>query len=564
MENIVVIGAVATGLKAAAKARRESGKTRITVLEKGSLISYGACGMPYYVSGEVENMEDLMSTNSGTLRDPSYFKQTKDLDIQINSEVIAIHRSEKTVEVKRLENGMIETLPYDQLVIATGATPVRPPLEGIDLENVFPLWHPQDAENIRKLIREQKIKNVVIIGAGLIGIEMAEAFALNKVQVSIVEMQPQIFPAFLDEEIAKMGEVHLGSQGIQLYLDEKVEKLLGDQKVEKVKTNQREIPADLVILSIGVRPNVQLAKDAGLTIGETGAIWVDEELRTSDPFIFAGGDCVENTHQITRKKIYVPMGSTANKQGRVIGENLFGGHVSFKGVLGTTVVQMLGITAGKSGLSEKDARQQGYDYATALTSGPDKPHYMKSAKPITLKLIVEKATRKILGIQAIGMGEVAKRIDVIASLLTLGGTIDDLFDVDLSYSPPYNSPIDPVVTTANVIMNKLSGEFHGVNSIEAKKKLDQGEALFLDVRSDAECAECLIDGCSNEAFIPIEELRRRIGEVKADCEIIAVCKSGVRGYEAEEILRDAGFESVKVLEGGILAWPYSKKTSHSS
>lgn len=559
MQKIIIIGAVATGLKSAAKARRENAEAQITVLEKGTAISYGSCGMPYYVSGEVKNITDLMSTNSGTLRDSAFFKTTKDFDVEVQSEVIAIHREEKTVEVKRLKDGSIERLPYDQLVIATGASPVRPPLEGIDLENIFPLWHPGDAEKIRKLIEDGKVKNVVIIGAGLIGIEMAEAFVLNNIQVSIVEMQSQIFPAFLDEEIAKIGENHLAEKGVQLYLNEKVEKFIGDQKVEKVKTDQREIPADLVLLAIGARPNIQLAKDAGLKIGETGAIWVDQELKTSDPFIFAGGDCVESTHQISGKKVYVPMGSTANKHGRVIGENLAGAHIKFKGVLGTTAVQLLGLTIGKSGLSEKDAQQQGLDYITALTSGPDKPHYMESAKPISLKLIVEKKTRKILGTQGIGMGEVTKRIDVIASLLTMGATVDDLFDVDLSYAPPYSSPIDPIVATANVVMNKLSGAFHGVRSTDAKKKMNDGKTLFLDVRNAKECSECLIDGCSKISFIPIEELRKRIGEVEKGVEIIAVCSSGVRGYEAEEILRNAGFESVFVLEGGMIAWPYPKK-----
>ncbi len=558
--KILIIGAVAAGLKSASKARREDGKAEITVLEQGKLVSYGACGMPYYVGGEIHDIKELMSTGAGNPRNADYFKKTKNIDVQTETEAVRIDRDKKIVEAKDLKTGELKNYFYDKLVIATGASPVRPPLEGIGLKNIFPLWHPDDAVAIRSGIDAGTFKNAVIIGAGLIGMEMAEALNQQGLNVTIVEMKDQIFPAFLDEEIAAIGHKYLKSKNIQLLTGEKVEKLLGAESVTAVKTDQREIPADLVIMAIGARPNVGLAKEAGLTIGETGAIWVDETMRTSDPDIFAGGDCVESTHMVSGKKVFSPMGSIANKQGRVIGENLLGGKARFKGVAGTVVVKIHDITIGKTGLSEKDAKDQGYDYVTALVAGPDRPHYMKNARPVTLKLIVDSKTQKVLGVQGIGEGEVAKRLDVVASVLNFGGTIDDLFDIDLSYAPPYNSPIDMVATAANAVMNKLAHKFTGISAAEAKAKVEKKEAIFLDVRTPGECQTIGLDWDGQILNIPLGELREKMQGLDKDQEIIAFCKVSQRGYEAQCILREENITNVKVMEGGILAWPYCCKS----
>ena len=558
--KILIIGAVAAGLKSASKARREDGKAEITVLEQGKLVSYGACGMPYYVGGEIHDIKELMSTGAGNPRNADYFKKTKNIDVQTETEAVRIDRDKKIVEAKDLKTGELKNYFYDKLVIATGASPVRPPLEGIGLKNIFPLWHPDDAVAIRSGIDAGTFKNAVIIGAGLIGMEMAEALNQQGLNVTIVEMKDQIFPAFLDEEIAAIGHKYLKSKNIQLLTGEKVEKLLGAESVTAVKTDQREIPADLVIMAIGARPNVGLAKEAGLTIGETGAIWVDETMRTSDPDIFAGGDCVESTHMVSGKKVFSPMGSIANKQGRVIGENLLGGKARFKGVAGTVVVKIHDITIGKTGLSEKDAKDQGYDYVTALVAGPDRPHYMKNARPVTLKLIVDSKTQKVLGVQGIGEGEVAKRLDVVASVLNFGGTIDDLFDIDLSYAPPYNSPIDMVATAANAVMNKLAHKFTGISAAEAKAKVEKKEAIFLDVRTPGECQTIGLDCDGQILNIPLGELREKMQGLDKDQEIIAFCKVSQRGYEAQCILREENITNVKVMEGGILAWPYCCKS----
>ncbi|MDF2873705.1 MAG: npr [Sporomusa sp.] len=456
MQKIVVIGAVAAGLKSAAKIRREVPEAEIIVLEKGSLISYGACGMPFYVGGLIADVSDFVKTSSGALRNPEFFKADKNVDVRIRMLVTAINRGDKTVSARSLETGEETVFPYDKLIIATGATPVKPPLPGIELSGIHQFWHPDDAVAIRSGIDSRQIKNAVVIGAGLVGMEMAEAFKIRGVEVTVIEMQEQVFPAFLDPEVAAPVAKYALANGITLLLGEKVERFDGEGTVTAVVTNRRVIPADVVVLAIGVRPNSELAKTAGLVIGPTGAIAVNEYLATSDPDIYAGGDCAENTNIISGKKVFAPMGSTANKHGRVIGENIGGNRVKFRGVLNTVAVRILDFHVGKTGLTEREAKELGYRYVTATVAAPDKPHYMPGSKSITVKLVVEADSRKVLGAQIFGEGDVAKRIDVMAAALTMAATIDDLFDMDLAYAPPYSSPIDNVAIAANAVMNKLS------------------------------------------------------------------------------------------------------------
>ena len=556
MKKIVVIGGVAAGLKAASKARRNDPQAQITVVERGDIISYGACGMPYYVSGDVAHIDDLMKTPVGVLRSPAYFKNIKNIDVLTQTVALKIDRQAKTVLVKALASGEESLLPYDKLVLGTGASPVRPSLPGIGLGNIYTLWHPHDAEAVRKGLAAGTFKKTVIIGAGLVGMEMAEALKKWNVDVTVVEMQEQVFPAFLDPEIAGVIRKHIEEQGIQVLTGEKVTGFDGVQTVISVETDKRSIPADLVILALGARANAELARDAGLAVGVTGGIAVDDHMRTSDPDIFAGGDCVENTHMISGRKVFAPMGSTANKQGRVIGDNICGGDEVFRGILNTVVVKVMALNVGKTGLSERDAKDLGYEYITVMVSGHDKPHYMPGAKLITVKLIVDVATRKLLGMQAVGEGEVAKRVDVAASVLTLGGTIQDMFDIDLSYAPPYNSPIDNLAAAANSAMNKLAGKFRGITPLQAKEKMTSEKTVFLDVRTPDECKQIRIADCNNVQYIPLGQLRSRLQELDKDGEVVAFCKISVRGYEAECILEGEGFTDVKVIEGGIVAWPF--------
>lgn len=456
MQRIVVIGGVAAGLTAAAKVKRDNPAAQVVVLEKGSLISYGACGMPFYVAGEIPAMANLMMTAQGKLRDQAYFRQDKHIDVRTRSMATDIDRVQKTVEVKNLATAEYSRIPYDQLVLATGAAPFKPAWPGVELANIHPLWHPDDAVAVRTGIEQGLFKRAVIIGAGLIGMEMAEALQRQKLEVTVVEMREQVFPALLDSECAAAVSQYASYNGISILTGAKVERFTGNGAVQAVVTSQRTLPADLVILAVGAGPNVELARAAGLALGEgTGAIAVNEYLQTSDPAIYAGGDCVENTNLVSGQKVFAPMGSTANKHGRVIGGNLCGRKVKFRGVLNTAVVRLMDLNIGKTGLTEREAKQLGYDYVTATVSGHDKPHYMPQPGRLTSKLVVNAQNRQVLGVQILGDGQVDKRIDVIASVLNFAGTVDDLFDIDLAYAPPYSSPIDHVAVAANMIMNKL-------------------------------------------------------------------------------------------------------------
>ena len=563
VRNVVIIGGVAAGLKSAAKVRRGDPKAKITVIERGDLVSYGACGMPYVVSGNVDSIDHLMMTPNGSMRNPSFFKATKNLDILTKTEALRIDRTAKTVLVKDLPSGTESDIPYDKLVIATGSTPVRIPFPGIELGNIFPMWHPYDAQAIRDLLEGRQVKNAVIIGAGLVGIEMAEAFHRWGVNTTIVEMQDHVFPAFLDPEVALSVEKYAQGNGIDIRMQEKVQRFEGDGVVRAVVTDKGTYPADVVVLSVGVKPTVALAREAGLEIGSSGAILVDQNMLTSDPDIYAGGDCAENTHMVSGKKMFVALGSIANKHGRVIGENICGANVKFRGILGTVVVRLLELNVGKTGLTEKEAKAAGYEIVTTMTTGNDRAHYMPESKLLTIKLIADAHSRKVLGIQAFGEGDVAKRIDVVASVLTFGGTIDDLFDVDLSYAPPFNNPIDNAAVAANTLMNKISGKFKGISTIEAKEKLASPKTVFLDVRSPEECKAVRIASCRNVTYIPLAQLRSRMAELGKEDEIVAFCKISLRGYEAECMLEGEGFKDVKVIEGGVVAWPFECEVDDS-
>ena len=556
MKKIVVIGGVAAGLKAAAKARRCDPAALITVVEKGKIISYGACGLPYYVAGDVEDIGRLMATPAGAMRNPAFFKNVKDITVLTETLATAIDRAAKQVRVKNLANGEESVLPYDKLVIATGSRPIKPPLPGGDLANIHQLWHPDDAQAVRAGLERGKFTNAVIIGAGLVGLEMAEALKLWDVNVTIVEMKDQIFPAFLDEEVALAVAKYAGEQGLTVLTEERVERFTGDGAVQAVVTDKRTIPADLVILAAGVKPNVELAQSAGLAIGPSGAIAVDEHMLTSDPDIYAGGDCAENTHIISGEKLFSPMGSTANKHGRVIGENLSGGDARFRGILGTVVVKVMDMTVGKTGLTERDARRLGYEYATVMTGGHDRPHYMPGAKLITVKLIADAKTGRLLGAQAFGEGEVAKRIDVAATAMTMGAKVDDLDAVDHAYAPPYSLPIDSIAVAAHSLLSKVAGRFKGISPLAAKEKMADGKTVFLDVRTPEECKQQGRLPCSGVKYIPLGQLRSRMGELGKDDEIVAFCKISLRGYEASLILEGEDFKNVTVMEGGVNAWPF--------
>jgi len=557
-QRVIVIGGVATGPKAAARLRRLDATANITVIERGDLVSYAGCGTPYYVKGDIAEFGELIETPVGTPRDAAFFRQVKDIHVLTRTLVQTVDREKKMVSVINLDTGEQQELPYDKLVLATGGTPFLPPVPGIDLKHVFTLRSPHDASAIRDAIDSGRAKRAVIVGAGLIGLEMCEALSARGLAVTVVEMFPHMLPGLLDMETAAFLGRHAKAQGIMGVMGERVVGLEGDYQgnVVRVVTDKQSIETDMVVIAVGVRPNDQLARDAGLEVHEKGGIIVNEYMQTSDPDIYAGGDCVLCKHRVSDQMVYVPLGSTANKHGRVIGTNIAGGKETFPGILGTAVAKHCEFNIGCTGLTEKKARELGYNVVTTLSPAPDHAHYYPGAKVIFVKLIVDADTRKVLGVQVVGPGDVAKRVDVIATALGFGATVDDLATLDLGYAPPYSGALDNVIHAANITRNKLDGIAKTISPVEVKAKIDAGdEFVLLDVRGPAEYEAMRIED-PRVKLIPLGKLRASLDQLPKDKEIIAFCKISLRGYEAQCILEGAGFQNVRFMDGGVVGWPY--------
>lgn len=555
--KIVIIGGVATGPKAAARARRIDPDADITIIDKGELFSYAGCGMPFYIEGLIEDVNELMCTPLGVVRDESFFKNAKNVRVLGKTEAIKINRDSKRITVKNLRIDEIQDIEYDKLILATGAHPVTPPIEGIDLARVYQLNNLKDARAIRETL-EKGAKEIVIIGAGLIGLETCGAFVSRGCKVTIVEILDQILPGLLDPTMAALLTNYLKDKGVKILVSEKVTKIEGDEQgyVKKVITDRNEINAEMIIVAVGVRPEAKLAKEAGLKLGDMGGILVNEYLQTNDPNIYAGGDCVENLNLITGINSYVPMGSTANKHGRVIGDNITGGKTTFPGITGTIVFKILNYNVGKTGLGEKHAIDLGYEPITCIRPSPDCAHYHPSTKPFIIKLIVDRKTEKILGGQGLGAGEVVKRIDTLATAIKFGATVKDLVDIDLGYAPPYSTAIDAIAHAANIIRNKIDGLAKGISPIQLKEKIEQNDDfILLDVRTKKEIEKKTFKD-KRVNLIPLGSLRDKLNQLPKEKEIIIYCQSSLRAYEAQRIIEGEGFKDVKFLDGGLLAWPY--------
>ena len=551
-QRIVIIGGVAAGMKTACRLRRLDAAAEITVIERSKNISYGACPLPYYIEGLYDNLDEVRRTPVGVLRDEKFFKNIKGFNVLSQTEALSIDRRNRTVAVKNLSDGSGGNIPYDKLVLATGNTPLLPPLPGIDLPGVLPLKTMEHADQLDKLA--DNATNAVIVGGGLIGLEMAEALTRRGVKVTLVEMQKQVLPNILDYNCAVLVHRELRANGVTLKLEEQLTSIEGDGKVEKVVTNNGSYAADMVLVSIGVRPVVELAEAAGIKLGPTGAIAVDSQMRTNDTDIYAVGDCAESTHIISGEKVYVPLGSTANKHGRVAANNICGQPERFPGILGSLAVRVFDINVGRTGLSVTEAQRCGYVAESMLISSPDIAHLYPGCKPIIIKLVADGRSRKLLGAQVVGPGNIDKRIDVIVTALSMGASVDDLAQFDLCYAPPFAGAMDALLQAANAMRNKLDGLVASMCPSELSQRLKNGEEMvLLDVRTPDEHKEVRIPGA---LLIPLGMLRQRLDEIPRDKLIVPFCKLSLRGYEAQIILQQAGFDNVCYLEGGVLAWPY--------
>jgi len=561
-KRIIVIGGSAAGPKAAAKARRMDEHADITILQKAPDLSMASCGYPYYVGGFFDDRNMLLCTPTGVTRDPLFYLNAKGIVAKTGTEVTKIDPKGKTVTAKNLKTGNEESLPYDKLIITTGSIPKKPPIPGIDLDGITTLQSMQDADYLRKIRDEKKIKKAVVIGGGLIGIETCEALQLAGIEITVIELLPQLL-TFLDWEMAKLVENHVRSNNANVITDNGVAEFLGENgKLTGVKlSNGTELPCELAVVAIGVTPNSALAKDAGLSTGDTGAIIVNEYMQTSDPDIYAAGDCVEIKNLITGKKVHAPYGDLANLEGRVAGENAMQGNsVTFPGTIQTGICKVFEYGAGATGLSEKNARAAGYsDIETVINASPDKPGFMEGLLLVT-KLVADKKSGKILGAQCIGPGDVSKQIAIWATAIKGGLTVEDMVNADLPYAPPFSLAIDHSITAAHIIQNKMKGRMKGISTAEVKKKADAGEKVYLlDARGPDEY-EMMRLGIG-EHLIPLGALRKRLNELPEDknAEIICYCKISLRGYEAARILEGNGWTNVKVMEGGIMAWPYPRE-----
>jgi NADPH-dependent 2,4-dienoyl-CoA reductase/sulfur reductase-like enzyme/rhodanese-related sulfurtransferase len=557
-QRVLVIGGTACGPKAAARIKRLNPETEVTLLESSETLSFGACGMPYYVEGLFDDIETLIETPVGVKRTAEFFERSKSVHVHTKTEAVRIDREKQEVTAKKVDSGEEIAFPYDKLVLATGARAVRPPIQGVNLENIWTMKVSQDAVTLSQAIDTQKAQRAVIVGAGLIGLEMAEALNRRGLEVTVVEMFDQILPQLLDKELAMLGAKHLQAKGVHLKLSTTVSAFSGNGKVQEVSLGSETIPADIVLVSAGVKQNDELAREAGLACHPRGGITINNFCQTSDPAIYAGGDCVLNEylHPLLRSPLYIPLGSTANKHGRVIADNICGKATPFPGIKGTSICKVFDYTFARTGLSETSARQEGHDVETFLCTSPDRPHYYPGNAPLAIKLVSCRRSRRVLGAQVVGPGDAAKRIDVAASAIAFKATLDDLANIDLSYAPPFSPPLDPLTVAAYGLNNKLDGLARGIGPLEAKQWLDENpDLLLLDVRTPQEREAMWLDD-PRVKHLPLGQLKERVDELPRDRDILAFCKVSMRGYEAQRILQGLGFDRIWFIEGGLVGWPY--------
>lgn len=536
----LIIGGVAGGATAAARLRRIDENAEIILFEKGKHISFANCGLPYYIGNTIEQREALF------LQTPTSFGDRFNVDVRNNQEVISIDPNKKSVQVKRA-NGKIYEETYDKLLLSPGANPFIPKIEGVDSEGIFTLRNVEDTDNIKNYAITHKIKQAVVIGAGFIGLEMVENLHHLGIQVSIVEMANQLMPT-LDYEMAAFLKMEMVSQHVKMHLGTSATRFYKENnKLQISLSNGETLSADMVILSVGVRPNTALAQSAGIKLGITGGIWVDEYLQTSVPDIYAVGDVIEYPHPITRKPWLNFLANPANRQGRIVADNIvWGNKISYEGAIGTAIAKVFNMTAASTGLSEKKLQQEQIPYLTSITHSNSHAGYYPNAQMMALKLTFSPESGKIFGAQIVGYDGVDKRIDQIALLIKNGGTIHDLTLVEHAYAPPFSSAKDPVAIAGYVACNIYDGLMPTITWRDlAEQKLPEG--TLIDVRTLQEFTEGAIP---NAIHIPVDELRERLDEIPEDKPIYLYCGVGLRGYVALKILTQSGFKNVYNLSGG--------------
>ncbi|EQK43114.1 pyridine nucleotide-disulfide oxidoreductase family protein [[Clostridium] bifermentans ATCC 638] len=532
--NVLVIGGVAAGTKTAAKLKRENRDFNVTLITKGENISYAGCGLPYYVGGVIEDKSDLI------VNTPKSFSDLTQVEVKTSVEALEIDRDKKIVRAVDLKNNKEINLNYDKLVIATGADPVKPPIEGIDLEGVFYMRTPDDAIAVREVVETNNVKRAVVVGGGFIGLEVAENLHEMGVKTTLVEAMDHIMPGF-DAEVSSYVENELIENGIMVLTGERLTSIEGNEKVSKVRTDKRAMKVDMIVMSVGIRANSNIAETCGLELETNKTIKVNEYMQTNDEDIYAVGDCVTVKNILSGKAAWSPMGSSANKEGRCLAKTLAGKKTEFNGVLGTGIVKLLNLNAARTGLTEKEALNLGYNVESILVPIDDKAHYYPDSKTIIIKLISDKDNKKVLGAQVFGEGNVDKHIDVVSTAITFNATVNDLQNLDLAYAPPFSTAINPISHAANVLLNKIDGD---VKTIRYEDFLENQESYKLaDVNKTPQ-----LEGVT---YIDLAQLNGKLDEFELDDKILLVCARGKRAYLAYNRMKHFGYKDVQVLEGGL-------------
>ena len=535
----VIVGGVAGGATAAARLRRVDETADILLLEKGPHISYANCGLPYYIGGVIAERDKLL------VQTPEAFGKRFRIDVRVKNEVLAINAKVKTLTIRNADGKEYEEA-YDKLLLSPGANPVKPPLEGIDSEGIFTLRNVEDTDRIKAYVTGKQVKRAVVVGAGFIGLEMAENLHHAGIAVSVVEMGNQVM-APIDFSMAAHIHQHLIQKGVSLYLEEGVTHFQRtEQGIIVYLKSGKTIVADMVLLSIGVRPATALAQQAGLKLGETGGIWVDEHLETSEKDIYAVGDAIEYPHPLTGKPWLNYLANPANRQGRIVADNMaLGNTVSYEGAIGTSIAKVFDMTVASTGLAAKRLKQWGMEYQSSVTHSSSHAGYYPNALPITLKLTFHPRTGKLYGAQCVGYEGVDKRIDQIAGLIKRGGTVYDLMETEHAYAPPFSSAKDPVAIAGYVASNIVGGAMPAISWRELLEKKEQ--VVLVDTRTAEEFSFGTIPGALN---IPLDEMRERLAEIPADKPVVLFCAVGLRGYLAQRILMGRGYRDVRNLMGG--------------
>lgn len=532
--KVLVLGGVAAGTKIAAKLMREDRANEVIVLNKGKNISYAGCGLPYYVGHVIENKEELI------VNTPLKYEKLTGVKVLTEVEAINVEPEAKKVTAVDLKTQETKEYTYDKLVIAVGASPVKPPIEGCDLENVFFMRTPEDAIRLRETIDGGGIKKAVVVGAGYIGLEIAENLKTLGVRPFVLDMAPQILAPGFDKEMADYAEGKLSESGIPVVTGVAVTAIEGNGKVEKVVTSKKSYKADLVVLSAGIRPNTAFLKDTGLEMFK-GTILTNEYGETNLPDIYAAGDCAMVHNAITGKAAWSPMGSTANIAGRVIAQNMMGAKISYRGTLGTAVCKLPGINVGRTGLTEVQAKEEGFDPISVVTIVDEKAHYYPGAGLLAVKMIADRKTERLLGVQVVGDGAVDKVVDIAVTGIMLKGTLTQLSDLDFAYAPPFSTAIHPFAHTLNVLKNKLQGKFETFTPAEYADGAAEGYRL-IDVS--------IQPATEGAPYVELTDVKGLIDGFDPEEKLLLVCNKGKRAYLLQNRMKFYGYKNTKALEGG--------------